>query len=133
DAIGRYMPDRAKEIAEQAAEGRYFTVEHEQVSFDGTSRIHGELDLADALDLEDAVAAEAEALKQLGSEESLDVRRAKAVGEIARSQLALDLTSREEDPGFEARSARTSTDGPTGTTPRRRVMLYVHLAEDALR
>src|SRR5690606_1360027 len=111
-------------------------VEHEQVSFDGTSRSHGELGLADALDLEDAVAAEAEQLKALGSEGSLDVRRAKAVGEIARTQLALDFTTDgpgdevdRQAPLVEVRAQRASTPR---RIPRRNVMLYVHLSDDAL-
>ena len=53
--------------------------------------MHGELDLADALDLEQAVAGLAAQLKDLGSTDSLNVRRAAAVGELARHQLALDL------------------------------------------
>ena len=53
--------------------------------------IHGEVDLADALDLDAAVGDRAAHLKDLGCTESLDVRRAMAVGELARHQLALDL------------------------------------------
>ena len=79
-AITRHMPDYARERRERAAEQRYFTIDHDQVSFAGTSRVHGELDLADALDLEDAVAAGAAQLAALGSEDTLDVRRAAAVG-----------------------------------------------------
>ena len=44
-------------------------------SFDGTLAVHGELDLADALELEAAIQAVAAQLKDLGSTESLDVRR----------------------------------------------------------
>ena len=87
------MPETAEETRRRAADGRHFTVDHDQVSFAGTSYVHGELDLADALDLDQAVAGRAELLKDLGCAESLDVRRAIAVGEIARRQLALDLTT----------------------------------------
>jgi hypothetical protein len=51
EAIARFMPEYAAERRQQAADGRYFTIDHAQVSFAGISRIHGELDLADALDL----------------------------------------------------------------------------------
>lgn len=63
---------------------------HDQVSFNGTTRIEGELDLADALDLDldTALARGAESLKAGGSTESLDIRRAMAAGELARDQLA---------------------------------------------
>ncbi len=62
-AITRHMPQLAAERRERAAEQRYFTIDHDQVSFAGTSRVHGELDLADALDLEDAVTAGAAQLR----------------------------------------------------------------------
>ena len=84
-------PRRGTRLAK--ADGRYFTVEQQQISYAGTAAVHGELDLADALDLEQAVAGLAGQLKELGSEDSLNVRRAAAVGELARNQLALDLRS----------------------------------------
>ena len=80
EAIARFMPDYAAQRRDRAAEGRYFAVEHDQVSFAGTSRVHGELDLADALDLEDAIAAGAAQLAALGNSDSLDVRRSLAAG-----------------------------------------------------
>ena len=55
--------------------------------------MYGELDLADALDLDAAVTAGAQALKDLGSTDTLDVRRATAVGDLARRQLTLDLNT----------------------------------------
>ncbi len=91
DAIARFMPEYAAERRDRANEQRYFTIDHDQVSFAGTSRVHGELDLADALDLEDAVRAGAEQLKALGNDESLDVRRSLAVGMLARGQGAFEL------------------------------------------
>ena len=93
EAIARFMPDQALEDAAQAAEGRHFTIHHQQVSFTGTSRIEGELDLADALDLDAALTRGAESLKAGGSTDSLDVRRSIAAGELARHQLALDLNT----------------------------------------
>jgi len=148
DAIARFMPEFAAERRDRAAEQRYFSIDHDQFSFAGTSRIHGELDLADALDLEDAVRAGAEQLKALGNEDSLDVRRAAAVGMLARGEQALELepgspaggvvstdrsqarcSTTDQKDGFEARSARTST---TGEKPGRPVVLFVHLSEDVI-
>jgi hypothetical protein len=120
EAIARFMPEYARERRERAADGRYFSIEHDQVSFAGTSRIHGELDLADALDLEDAVAAGAAQLAALGSEDSLDVRRAAAVGMLARGEQALDL--QPADPETRTRVVKG-----------REVVLFVHLSQDALR
>ncbi len=82
----------------------------DDVSFDGTIRIDAEVDLADALDLEDALRAGAKQQADLGSTESLDVRRAKALGDLARRQLAF---------GFE------------DAEPGRAVDLVVHISEDA--
>ena len=113
EAMARFMPETAREIRRQAADGRHFTVDHRQLSFAGTSRVYGELDLADALDLDAAVTARAAVLKDLGSTESLDARRAAAVGEIARHELTLDLTTE------------------TGRSGRRETVLYLHLHHDA--
>ncbi len=69
EAIARHMPDQAAADAAKAADGRHFTIDHQQVSFNGTSQITGELDLADALDLDAALTHGAETLKVLGSTE----------------------------------------------------------------
>ncbi len=62
-----------------------------QVSFEGTVWVRGQVDLADALDLDTALSVGAARLADLGSAASLDVRRSEALGEMARHQLALDL------------------------------------------
>jgi 5-methylcytosine-specific restriction endonuclease McrA len=155
EAIARHMPDRARENAAKAAEGRHFSIHHDQVSFHGTSRIEGELDLADALDLDAALAREAQVLKNLGSADSLDVRRSIAAGELARHQLALDLNaggstttagstaaegvSTGSTTGGGPTTADGSTTGGGSTTVARRrvlrarqVVLHVHLAQAAI-
>jgi hypothetical protein len=85
---------------------------------EGTVRVDGEVDLADALDLEAAIAADAHQQLTLGSQESLDVRRSIAVGNLARTQRALDL----------------AVDTPAGSRPRprREVVLHVHLSHAAV-
>ncbi len=135
-AIATFMPDYAREQRERAADQRYFTVAHDQVSFAGTSRVHGELDLADALDLEDAVAAGAQQLADLGSTETLDHRRAAAVGILARGELALPFdtgTSTGGNASAPGEPDRTETGRVARRTRRRDIVLYVHLSEDALR
>ena len=124
EAIARFMPDKAAQDARKSADGRHFTIDHQQVSFGGTSQLTGELDLADALDLDTAVAKAAHELLALGSTDSLDVRRSIAAGQIARNQLALDL-----EPG--------PTTRKPATTARRRpqprqVVLHAHLSETAI-
>ena len=121
EAIGRHMPDEAEARRLERADGRYFTVESRQVnSFDGTLAVHGELDIADAMELESAIQTVAAQLKELGSEESLDVRRSMAVGELARRQLAFELSVVEE--ALE----------PVSNHHPRKIVLYVHLSQDAL-
>ena len=85
EAKARFMPDEARADAQNAAERRHVTFHHEQVSFDGTTFVEAELDLADALDLDAAISARAESLAAAGCAESLDVRRALAAGDLARA------------------------------------------------
>ena len=120
-AIAQFMPDLAEERRLAKADGRYFTIEDQQDSYDGTASVHGELDVADAHDLETAVAGLAAQLKDLGSEEALDVRRAMAVGELARSQPTLDLDPTSVEPV------------ETNRRTQRQVVLYVHLTDAALK
>jgi hypothetical protein len=70
---------------------RHVTIHDEDVHFAGTVRIEAEIGLADALDLENAVADGAATQKALGSADPLDARRATALGDLARTQTALDL------------------------------------------
>lgn len=79
---------------------RRFDIGLAEVGIDGVVQIDASLDLADALDLEAAISSVAHQLLDLGCEESLDVRRSIAAGEIARAQGALDLGSGAG--GFEA-------------------------------
>ena len=77
-----------------------------QVGVDGRVRVDGDLDLADALDLEAAIAADAHHQLLLGSTESLDVRRAIAAGNLARHQPTLDLDRHR--PRHRARTASSA-------------------------
>jgi hypothetical protein len=147
EAIARFMPKHAAQIRERAADQRHVGIDTEQISFAGTARIDAEVDLVDALDLADAVAAGAAARAACGSAESLDVRRAQALGDLARRQLALGFACEAvrgehgEHPAAGERvvsrvpGARASTSGSTdpGRFARREVVLYVHLTEDVLR
>lgn len=139
-AIAQYMPDEADKRRRDAADRRHVDIDTDQVSYHGTSRIEGELDLADALDLDAALGNLAAARRRLGDQDPLDVRRAKAAGDLARRQLTLDLQTAGTGPD-------TGTDGDGGTAQGdagrpvsrqrrpakpRQVVLYVHLHEAAL-
>jgi hypothetical protein len=122
DAIVRFMPDLAAQKAEDAADRRRFDIDKDRVSFDGTVLVEGELDLADALDLDDAICRGAESLRAGGSTQSLDVRRSQALGEVARDQLALDLAAADDPESGRPKPGRKP----------RQVVLYVHLSDAAV-
>ncbi len=89
-------------------------------------RFEAELDIADALDLNHALTQKAAEQKALGSTESLDVRRAKALGDLARTQTALDLSldcrCRGGRVAGEERAGVSRPDLPTA----REVVLHAH-------
>ena len=112
------MPELAAEQRERAADQRYFTVDHQQVSFAGTSRLHGELDLADALDVEDAVTALAQRFADLGSTDTLEARRAAALGMLARGSNPSTCSRRACEVGVLTGAATESKpDGPRPVGP----------------
>src|SRR3546814_12326826 len=76
------------------------------ISANGVATMIIEADLKDALDFNDTVSKLAHLLKEDGCEESLDVRRALAVGILADPGPALDL--------------RGGRGGGDGKTPRQR-------------
>jgi hypothetical protein len=84
-------PTKDPEDGYLAVDPRHVTVNKDDVHYAGTLHLEADLDLADALDLDRAVAHHAATQKALGSELSLDARRAKALGDLARTQTALDL------------------------------------------
>jgi hypothetical protein len=115
EALRLFDPAEADKRRREAADGRRFDVDLEQVAYDGTVHVDGELDLADALDLNDAITTGAQQLAALGCEESLDVRRSMAAGALARRELTLDLET-DQQPA-----------------PRKRdLVIYVHLADGAV-
>ena len=86
EAKARFDPEQTEAERHAAAEPRHFDLELADAGVAGTVRIDGEVDLADALDLEAAIAADAHHQLLLGSTESLDVRRSLAAGNLARGQ-----------------------------------------------
>ncbi len=105
-----------------AVDPRHVTVNKDDVHYAGTLHVEADLDLADALDLDRALAHGAATQKALGSDLSLNARRAQALGELARTQTALDLLTGR--PGSDRAS------GPDPDTRRqvtaREVVLHAH-------
>jgi hypothetical protein len=89
-----------------AVDPRHVTVDTDDVHYAGTLRIEAEVDIADALDLDRAVAHHAATQAALGSLLPLDARRAKALGDLARTQTALELLT-----------GRPGTDRASGPDP----------------
>ena len=96
---------------------RHVTVHDQDVHFAGTVRIEAEVDLADSIDLDRVLAHGAATKKALGSTASLDARRAQALGDLARTQTALDL--------FAQGSSGTAGD-KDGLPAAREVVLHAH-------
>src|SRR4051794_23090889 len=119
EAVTRFMPAEAEARRRAAAEGRHFDIHTNHTTAEGVVDVTGTLDLADALDLDAAVTRGAADLKDLGCEESLDVRRSLAVGVMARRQLTLDLNPHDADE--DSRRARQAKA--------RQVVLYVHISQ----
>jgi len=128
EAIARFDPEKAELDRADSDATRRFDIDLQgQVDpARGVVAVSGTLDLADALDLENAVSRVAADLAVAGSLDSLDVRRAAAVGEIARRQTTLDLSGCADAP-------EDAATAPSGTRSKaRQVVLHVHLAEAAL-
>ena len=115
------MPDRAEEDRRQAWDRRHATIDYSSVGIAGTCQVTGELDLADALDLDQALAADAQHQADLGSSLTLDQRRSVALVNLARRDLVLHYPAHQE-----------SADPTPRRTRPREVVLHVHLAEAAL-
>jgi hypothetical protein len=116
EAKARFDPEATEAERLAAAEAGHFDIALTDVGVTGRVRIDGDVDLADAVDLEAVIAADAHQQLLLGSTDSLDVRRARAVGNLARNQPALDLTEKDGRP----------------SRRRREVVLHVHLSEGAV-
>ncbi|PWN03411.1 DUF222 domain-containing protein [Nocardioides silvaticus] len=117
EALVRFDPAAAEEKRREEREHRHVDTGLTTVGFDGTANISAVLDAADALDLENALSRRATLLGRLGDQDSLDVRRAKALGEIAREDLTLDLHIVDPDTGEITR-----------TVPGRKTELILHLS-----
>jgi len=137
EAIARFDPEKAELDRADSDATRRFDIDFDaQVDpARGVVPVSGTLDLADALDLENAVSRVAADLALAGSLDSLDARRASAVGEMARRQTTLDLSgcgAAGKDNASDSAGGAGSRE-PAATRPKaRQVVLHVHLAEAAL-
>ena len=147
---GRPADPDGDEAAEAAARFDPETTEMEEV--DTRAALHVHLDLstartigtasgvhlsgllhrADAEELEHAIRTIADQLLAAGSTDTLNVRRAKALGYLSRGDLTLDLDTSPAEPG--GRAATSASEERASRPPRnpRQVVLHLHLSEAAL-
>ncbi|NYI43703.1 hypothetical protein BJ993_000783 [Nocardioides aromaticivorans] len=118
EAILRFDPERAEAERQAANEHRHCNITDTDER--GGVHLDAYLDAADGHDFNQAISREAALRGQLGDTDSLDVRRGKAVGAIARRDLALDLLIADETTGEVIAQA-----------PGRRVELNVHITDTA--
>ena len=143
EAIWRTDPDTAERIAHDAEheldERRHVSIDRDRVTYSGTVEIRAEVDMLDAYDLDDALTRRAAAYKSLGSKAALGARRAAALGDLARADLTLDLTT---DTSAAVTDSPVSTSAGTDleavgavnrrASGRRGVNLYLHLTLEQL-
>jgi hypothetical protein len=109
DAVRRFQPEQARARLEASGDRRHVSIHRDQVSYTGTVPVTAELDLPDALDLDLTLALGAAQLLECGSRESLDARRATALGELARRDLTLTYPTGDPDPEVATTPSRTPT------------------------
>lgn len=141
EAMLRFMPEEAAEQEAAAKDERGVGLDWDELGRTGTVFVAGNLDLPDALDLEAAISTGAKALKDLGSEAPLDLRRSWALGDLARSAW-LQSSDNRDLPGdrvfFHPDCAcqrglipeRPTWDGKG--VPQTKVKMFIHLSPESL-
>ncbi|MFN8192658.1 MAG: DUF222 domain-containing protein [Nocardioidaceae bacterium] len=129
EAVARHLPDTLDDPTEAPAtvDRRRVSVDLRNLGLDGIVTVEAALDTADALDLEHALQAGSEQLTLAGSTASLDVRRAAALGQMARHELTLTFPGPEDEA-----VSPVPVPAPRRPKTRKPVTLYLHLHEDAL-
>jgi 5-methylcytosine-specific restriction endonuclease McrA len=104
--------------------------------------LEADLEIPDALALREAVASGAEHLAKLGSTDTVDGRRATALGDLARRQLTLgfdpDGPHDTDDPDDTDRTYGAVgedgglVDGVRAAKPVTQIVIYAHLSADAI-
>src|SRR5690625_6311901 len=108
----RYTPDEVAAEVAASAEQRRVEIDTRSGAHLGLAHLQACLALPDALDLEAALAQGAAQLKAAGSREPLHVRRAQALGDLARSaQTPTPSTLPFPDPDHNDDNKTTGQDG----------------------
>src|SRR5829696_7335234 len=105
------MPEQVADALEQSADKRHVTFDTRQASYDGTMGLEASLEIPDALALAAAVKSGAEHLARLGSTDSIDGRRATALGDLARHQLAIGFPDGTDTGDADDAGAASTAEG----------------------
>lgn len=117
----RFMPEVVEEEEEEAKEYRGAELGWEELGHTGVVGFGAGLELPDALDLEAALSAGAEALKLLDPEAPLAVRRSWALGDLARGAVFHPECACQNGSATERTAGR----------PVPQVKMYIHLTPEA--
>ncbi len=126
-ALAHYQPDQAEEQRRKEWDQRHLTIDYSTTGIAGTCQLFGEIDLADALDLDHALSVDAQTQADLGSVATLDQRRATALGNLARRDHTLTYPTQPDGDPEAAPDAK-----PARKSRQREVVLYLHLAGAAV-
>ncbi|WP_370194835.1 hypothetical protein [Nocardioides sp.] len=135
EAAARFDPEATEMEEVDTAATLHVTLDLDTAWSIGTANgvhLSGLLDRADAEELEHAIRTIADQLLAAGSTDSLDVRRAKALGYLSRGDLTLDLADAGARAATSASEERASRP-PTRTNRTRQVVLHIHLSDAALK
>ncbi len=109
-ALNRFEPEVAEGREEAASAARQVSFDYSTSTDNGaTADLTARLDMLDALDLDHQITAMATAMGRLGDTDSLDVRRAHALGMLANPQHTLSIF------GDLTTTLPTDTDSPLAT------------------
>ena len=144
-AIATLLPERLEEHDQHGQSGWHVRVHHPQpAEFGGTSVLDASADSVDLDEFEAATRKIAEELREVGDDDPLQIRMAKALGVMARRVLAplhteQDKPAPEEnqeqpragDSGTKGCSTRTASEGPRPRGSARTLQVFVREATGA--
>ena len=117
-AIAEHMPDLADRRASEAVERRKVEIDFDRNGTnDAMVQVSAILSHPDGVDLEHAVREGAAALRAGGSTDSLNVRRATALGDIARHQPSLGFTNTADAEAETATASGRTVPGDHDAAP----------------
>jgi hypothetical protein len=124
EARCQWEPDQALAVEQLALEARGVSLDHRQST--ATTTVLATMDTPDALDLDASLSELATTTGRLGDDRAYDVRRASALGMLARPQRVLDLMGsldKLDHPNRLEKHGLDKLDQPIGT----RATLYLHV------